>query len=124
MALRMATPVGALAAMACAAGHVDRLDASLGAGGLLLNGLFKDHATRQFQAELATHLEQLTARLAFDATGQPLMDPAGLSDPRLHKPLWAVLANRHPRHRPSRPKTQARRAPLTFSVGPGAAIAR
>ena len=55
--------------------------------GFLLSGLFKDHATRQFQAELATHLEQLTARLAFDATGHPLMDPAGLSDPRWHKPL-------------------------------------
>ncbi|MBY0463416.1 MAG: HAMP domain-containing histidine kinase [Burkholderiales bacterium] len=55
--------------------------------GFLLSGLFKDHVTRQFQAELATHLEQLTARLAFDATGQPLMDPAGLTDPRWHKPF-------------------------------------
>ena len=55
--------------------------------GFLLSGLFREHATRQFQAELATHLAQLTARLAFDATGQPLMDPAGLTDPRWQKPL-------------------------------------
>jgi hypothetical protein len=62
--------------------------------GWLLGGLFREHATRQFQAELATHLEQLTARLAFDATGQPLMDPTGLADPRWQKPLsgryWQV----------------------------------
>jgi hypothetical protein len=93
--------------------------------GFLLSGLFKDHATRQFQAELATHLEQLTARLAFDATGQPLMDPSRAERPPLAQTfLGAVLANRHPRHRPSRAPTPARRAPLTFTVGPGAAIAR
>ena len=55
--------------------------------GFVLSGLFRDHAARQFQAELATHLAQLTARLAFDTTGQPQMDPAGLSDPRWHKPF-------------------------------------
>lgn len=64
--------------------------------GFMLSGLFKDHATRQFQAELATHLAQLTARLAFDTTGQPQLDPAGLSDPRWQKPLsgryWQVDA--------------------------------
>ena len=55
--------------------------------GFLLSGLFREHATRQFQAELATHLEQLTARLAFDASGQPQMDAARLTDPRWQKPL-------------------------------------
>ncbi len=62
--------------------------------GVLLSGLFREHANRQFQAELAMHLEQLTARLAFDASGQPQMDPTRLTDPRWQKPLsgryWQV----------------------------------
>ncbi len=67
--------------------------------GFVLSGLFREHATRQFQAELATHLEQLTARLAFDSAGQPQLDAAGLTDPRWQKPFsgryWQVDARAH-----------------------------
>ncbi len=71
--------------------------------GLLLNSLFRDHATQAFQADLAAHLEQLTARLDFDAQGQPVIDPATLSDPRWDKPhsgrYWQVDVRRGTVHR-------------------------
>jgi signal transduction histidine kinase len=51
-----------------------------------LGGLFRDHVMRQFDTSLAQHLDQLTARLDFDAAGQPVIDPRGLSDPRWDKP--------------------------------------
>lgn len=51
-----------------------------------LGGLFRDHVMRQFDATLVLQLDQLTARLEFDAQGQPLIDPRSLSDPRLDKP--------------------------------------
>lgn len=54
--------------------------------GVLLNGLFRDHVTRQFERTLIQQLDQLTARLEFDAGGQPRIDPQTLSDPRWHKP--------------------------------------
>jgi signal transduction histidine kinase len=64
----------------------------------LLSSLFRDHATQAFQADLQTHLEQLTARLEFDAQGQPHIDPATLSDPRWRKPYagryWQLDARR------------------------------
>jgi signal transduction histidine kinase len=52
----------------------------------LLGGLFRDHVMRQFDATLVLQLDQLTARLEFDAQGQPVIDPRRLSDPRLDKP--------------------------------------
>jgi len=51
-----------------------------------LGGLFRDHVMRQFDATLVLQLDQLTARLEFDAQGQPLIDPRSLSDPRLDRP--------------------------------------
>lgn len=54
--------------------------------GVFLSGLFRDHVTRQFETVLTQQLDQLTARLAFDAAGQPLIDAARLSDPRWQKP--------------------------------------
>jgi signal transduction histidine kinase len=54
--------------------------------GVLLSGLFRDHVMRQFQATLTQQLDQVTARLEFDAAGQPLIDPQALSDPRWQKP--------------------------------------
>ena len=51
-----------------------------------LAGLFRQHVMRQFEASLTQQLDQLTARLEFDAAGQPLIDPRTLSDPRWHKP--------------------------------------
>lgn len=54
--------------------------------GVLLSGLFRDHVMRQFEATLTQQLDQVTARLEFDAAGQPLIDPQTLSDPRWQKP--------------------------------------
>ncbi|WP_304914693.1 sensor histidine kinase [Hydrogenophaga sp.] len=54
--------------------------------GWALAGLFRQHVMRQFETSLTQQLDQLTARLEFDATGQPLIDPQGLSDPRWQKP--------------------------------------
>lgn len=62
--------------------------------GWVLGGLFRDHVMRQFQADLGLQLEQVTARLDFDASGQPVLDGRSLSDPRWLKPLsglyWQV----------------------------------
>lgn len=62
--------------------------------GWVLGGLFRDHVMRQFQADLGLQLEQVTARLDFDASGQPVLDGRNLSDPRWLKPLsglyWQV----------------------------------
>ena len=54
--------------------------------GWVLAGLFRQHVMQQFEASLTQQLDQLTARLEFDAAGQPLIDPQTLSDPRWHKP--------------------------------------
>ncbi|MDZ4161275.1 MAG: sensor histidine kinase [Burkholderiales bacterium] len=64
--------------------------------GITLFNLFSGHVQRQFQADLEVQLEQLTARLEFDASGQPVVDTTQLSDPRWLKPLsgryWQVDA--------------------------------
>ncbi|AOW15117.1 histidine kinase [Hydrogenophaga crassostreae] len=54
--------------------------------GWILSGLFKEHVMRQFEVTLTQQLDQLTAQLDFDVQGQPLIDPATLSDPRWQKP--------------------------------------
>lgn len=58
-----------------------------------LGGLFREHVTRQFDAELKIHLDQITANLAFDDSGRPSL-PVPLSDPRLARPFsglyWQV----------------------------------
>ncbi|MBX3638081.1 MAG: sensor histidine kinase [Rubrivivax sp.] len=54
--------------------------------GLLLAGLFRDHVMRQFGQSLTAQLDQVTARLDFDAAGQPQLDAASLSDPRWSRP--------------------------------------
>ncbi|MEO7940455.1 MAG: ATP-binding protein [Burkholderiaceae bacterium] len=53
---------------------------------LVLGGLFQDEVMRQFRQALTQQLDQLTARVEFDAQGRPQVDPAGLSDPRWSKP--------------------------------------
>jgi signal transduction histidine kinase len=59
--------------------------ASIILAGFGLSALFRHHVALQFHAELKTHLDQLAANLAYDATGQVVL--AGvLSDPRLAKP--------------------------------------
>ena len=62
--------------------------------GFLLAGLFRDHVTRQFGDTLTAQLDQVTARLEFDATGQPQIDAQTLTDPRWSRPYsglyWQV----------------------------------
>jgi len=62
--------------------------------GLLMAGLFRDHVMRQFSQGLTAQLDQVTARLEFDASGQPQIDPQALTDPRWSRPYsglyWQV----------------------------------
>lgn len=62
--------------------------------GLLLAGLFRDHVRTQFAQSLTAQLDQVTARLEFDAQGRPQLDAQTLSDPRWSRPLsglyWQV----------------------------------
>ncbi|MDM7942004.1 MAG: sensor histidine kinase [Hydrogenophaga sp.] len=55
--------------------------------GMVLGGLFREHVMRQFETTLTQQLDQLTARLVFDAAGQPQIDPQALSDPRWQRPF-------------------------------------
>lgn len=59
-----------------------------------LAALFRDHVLQQFDASLSQQLDQLTARLEFDAQGRPVIGPRGMSDPRWEKPYsglyWQV----------------------------------
>ena len=59
-----------------------------------LSSLFRAHVQAQFDDTLSQQLDQLTARLAFDAQGRPVLGPRGLSDPRWERPYsglyWQV----------------------------------
>lgn len=59
-----------------------------------LAGLFRDHVLEQFDASLSQQLDQLTARLEFDAQGLPVIGDRGMSDPRWEQPYsglyWQV----------------------------------
>ena len=72
------------------------LTLALALAGALLAGLFREHALRQFDATLAAQLDQITATLEFDASGQPQIDPQALSDPRWSRPYsglyWQIDA--------------------------------
>ena len=67
--------------------------ATIGVTGWVLQGMFEQHLSRQFHAELATHLNQLAANLEINAAGQPEVSHV-LSDPRLERPYsglyWQV----------------------------------
>ncbi|PUE05900.1 ATP-binding protein [Limnohabitans sp. T6-5] len=54
--------------------------------GVVLNSLFHEHVMRQFEKGLTQQLDQLTARLSFDAQGHPEIDAQSLSDPRWQRP--------------------------------------
>jgi signal transduction histidine kinase len=60
--------------------------ASILVSGWGLTKLFDQHVRMQFHAELKTHLDQLTAQLALNGAGQPVLT-IPLSDPRLNKPF-------------------------------------
>jgi len=68
------------------AGAVAWILVSVAFAGWGLNYLFTQHATRQFQEELAVHLNQLTAAFRLDETGRADLSMP-LSDPRLQQPL-------------------------------------
>lgn len=72
------------------------LTLALALAGVFLSGLFRDHVLRQFADTLTAQLDQVTARLDFDAADQPLLDPQTLSDPRWSRPYsglyWQVDA--------------------------------
>src|SRR5690606_19652713 len=65
------------------------------AAGWSLASLFRQHVEAQLQAELTTHLDQLTANIGVDDAGRPVLQRA-LSDPRLERPYsgcyWQVDA--------------------------------
>ncbi|MDP1527091.1 MAG: sensor histidine kinase [Rhodocyclaceae bacterium] len=60
--------------------------ASILVAGWGLGKLFQQHVATQFHAELQTHLDQLTAQLALNEQGQPML-VLPPSDPRLNKPF-------------------------------------
>jgi len=68
------------------AATVAGLSVALLLAGVALGSLFRAHVLKQFESNLTQQLDQLTARLDFDATGQPLIDARTLSDPRWQKP--------------------------------------
>ncbi|MDD2926556.1 sensor histidine kinase [Rhodoferax sp.] len=59
--------------------------ASVLVAGWGLSSLFRQHVEAQFQAELTSHLDQLTAQFTLDAQDQPTL-ALPLSDPRLTRP--------------------------------------
>ncbi|MCB2022917.1 MAG: ATP-binding protein, partial [Burkholderiaceae bacterium] len=62
--------------------------------GLMLASLFREQVLQQFAATLTAQLDQVTARLEFDAAGKPQLDEKMLSDPRWSRPYsglyWQV----------------------------------
>lgn len=79
--------------------------------GLGLSGLFRQHVAQGFHAELATHLDQLTARLELDGQGQPLLS-LPLTDPRFDRPLsglyWQIDGLAGPNQQPHKALLRSR----------------
>jgi signal transduction histidine kinase len=63
--------------------------ASIVVAGWGLGSLFRSHVEAQFNAELGTHLDQLTAHLALDGEGRPILS-VPLSDPRFNRPFGGL----------------------------------
>jgi signal transduction histidine kinase len=63
--------------------------ATIALAGWGLSSLFRDHVRAQFEAELVTHLDQLTAQLAADAQGRVSLSMP-LSDPRFNRPYGGL----------------------------------
>ena len=89
----MRAQVGSLRLRLLGATLVTLVVALAGAHGWL-TGLFRDHVLQQFDTALSQQLDQLTARLEFDAQGLPAIGARGMSDPRWEKPYsglyWQV----------------------------------
>ncbi|MBE2259843.1 MAG: sensor histidine kinase [Rhodobacteraceae bacterium] len=67
------------------AGTLFWIAASIAIAAWGLGSLFREHVATQFNGELRTHLDQLTAHLAVDGQGHPTL-AVPLSDPRLRLP--------------------------------------
>lgn len=67
------------------AGTLLWITASILVAGWGLGALFRQHVTAQFQADLTSQLDQLTAQLAMDAQGKPRLNVA-LGNLRLSRP--------------------------------------
>jgi signal transduction histidine kinase len=63
--------------------------ASIVIAGWGLGSLFRSHVETQFNAELGTHLDQLTAHLVLDGQGRPTLS-VPLSDPRFNRPFGGL----------------------------------
>jgi signal transduction histidine kinase len=63
--------------------------ASIVVAGWGLGSLFRSHVEAQFNAELVTHLDQLTAHLVLDGQGRPTLS-VPLSDPRFNRPFGGL----------------------------------
>ncbi|MBI4754414.1 MAG: sensor histidine kinase [Betaproteobacteria bacterium] len=63
--------------------------ASIVFAGWGLGSLFRSHVAAQFNAELGTHLDQLTAHLVLDGQGRPTLS-VPLSDPRINRPFGGL----------------------------------
>ena len=68
------------------AGTVVGLSLALLLAGLLLSGFFRQQVERQFEDTLKLQLDQLTASLEFNASGEPLPVLLPLADPRWLRP--------------------------------------
>ena len=58
--------------------------AVLGAAGVLLASLFRDHVLDQFSATLTAQLDRLAAVIEFDVEGRPKIDSAALGLSLIH----------------------------------------
>ena len=75
------------------------------AAGAVLAGVFRDHVERQFASTLTSQLDQLTARVAIDAQGRPVLSGEGMADPRWSLPYsglyWQIDATDGRQRRPA-----------------------
>jgi len=75
------------------AGTLVWIVATVGIAGWMLQAMFEQHLSRQFDNELVTHLGQLAAHVEAGADGSPIL-ARPLSDPRLERPYsglyWQV----------------------------------
>ena len=75
-----------------------------------LAGLFRDHVMRQADLALTQQLDQLTARLEFDAQGRPGLGPRAMSDPRWDRPYSGLYWQIEPLHGGSGGRAEALRS--------------
>jgi len=75
------------------AGTLIWVAATVGIAGWMLQSMFEQHLSHQFDNELSMHLAQLAANLEADTSGNPVL-ARPLSDPRLERPYsglyWQV----------------------------------